>query len=289
MKTNESGMKFPTKGYRRRFYMAETKDKEYVLRQVEEQGIKFIRLWFTDILGALKSFAIVKDELEDALDEGMGFDGSSITGYQTIEESDMIAKPDPSTYEILPWRPKEKGVARIICDVLDPSGKPYEGDPRYVLKRNLLRAEKKGLIFNIGPELEYFYFMNSQGADVIDHGGYFDLTPLDQATDLRRDTIFALEDMGIRVEYSHHEVGPSQHEILPWRPKEKGVARIICDVLDPSGKPYEGDPRYVLKRNLLRAEKKGLIFNIGPKLEYFYFMNSQGADVIDHGGYFDLT
>src|SRR5674536_213198 len=213
MKTNESGMKFPTKGYRRRFYMAETKDKEYVLRQVEEQGIKFIRLWFTDILGALKSFAIVKDELEDALDEGMGFDGSSITGYQTIEESDMIAKPDPSTYEILPWRPKEKGVARIICDVLNPSGKPYEGDPRYVLKRNLQRAEKKGLIFNIGPELEYFYFMNSQSADVIDHGGYFDLTPLDQATDLRRDTIFALEDMGIRVEYSHHEVGPSQHEI----------------------------------------------------------------------------
>lgn len=206
-------MKFPTKGYRRRFYMAETKDKEYVLRQVEEQGIKFIRLWFTDILGALKSFAIVKDELEDALDEGMGFDGSSITGYQTIEESDMIAKPDPSTYEILPWRPKEKGVARIICDVLNPSGKPYEGDPRYVLKRNLQRAEKKGLIFNIGPELEYFYFMNSQSADVIDHGGYFDLTPLDQATDLRRDTIFALEDMGIRVEYSHHEVGPSQHEI----------------------------------------------------------------------------
>src|SRR5450756_2635098 len=146
MKTNESGMKFPTKGYRRRFYMAETKDKEYVLRQVEEQGIKFIRLWFTDILGALKSFAIVKDELEDALDEGMGFDGSSITGYQTIEESDMIAKPDPSTYEILPWRPKEKGVARIICDVLNPSGKPYEGDPRYVLKRNIQRAEKKGLI-----------------------------------------------------------------------------------------------------------------------------------------------
>jgi len=193
--------------------MAETKDKEYVLRQVEEQGIKFIRLWFTDILGALKSFAIVKDELEDALNEGMGFDGSSITGYQTIEESDMIAKPDPNTYEILPWRPKEKGVARIICDVLNPSGKPYEGDPRYVLKRNLQRAEKKGLLFNIGPELEYFYFMNSQSAGVIDNGGYFDLTPLDQATDLRRDTIFALEDMGIRVEYSHHEVGPSQHEI----------------------------------------------------------------------------
>jgi len=197
--------------------MAQTKDKEYALNQVEEQGIKFIRLWFTDIVGALKSFAITKDELEGALNEGMGFDGSSIIGYQTIEESDMIAKPDPSTFAILPWRPKEKGVARFICDVLDPSGRPYEGDPRYVLKRNLDRAEKKGLKFYIGPELEYFYFANSrcnsQGPEIIDTGGYFDLTPLDQATDLRRDTIFALEAMGIRVEYSHHEVGPSQHEI----------------------------------------------------------------------------
>ncbi len=193
--------------------MAETKDKEYVLNHVEEQGIKFIRLWFTDIRGSLKSFAIVADELEHALDEGMGFDGSSIIGYQTIEESDIIAKPDPSTYEVLPWRPKEKGVARIICDVLEPSGKPYEGDPRYVLKTNIQRAEKKGLTFNIGPELEYFYFKNDQSADLIDKGGYFDLTSLDQATDLRRDTIFALQEMGMHVEYSHHEVGPSQHEI----------------------------------------------------------------------------
>ncbi len=193
--------------------MAETKDKEYVLHQVEEQGIKFIRLWFTDILGSLKNFAITTEELEGALDEGMGFDGSSIEGYQTIEESDMIAKPDPSTFAVLPWRPKEKGVARIVCDILDPSGRPYEGDPRYVLKRNLERAQKKGFTFNVGPELEYFYFVNNQGADILDTGGYFDLTPLDQATDLRRDTIFALQDMGIRVEYSHHEVAPSQHEI----------------------------------------------------------------------------
>ncbi len=193
--------------------MAETKDKDYVLGQVEEQGIKFIRLWFTDILGSLKNFAITSEELEGALDGGMGFDGSSIEGYQTIEESDMIAKPDPSTFAVLPWRPKEKGVARIVCDVLEPSGRPYEGDPRYVLKRNLERAEKKGFTFNVGPELEYFYFVNNQRADIIDTGGYFDLTPLDQATDLRRDTIFALQDMGVRVEYSHHEVAPSQHEI----------------------------------------------------------------------------
>ncbi|MDD1721061.1 MAG: glutamine synthetase family protein [Euryarchaeota archaeon] len=193
--------------------MVETKDKEYVLHQVEEQGIKFIRLWFTDILGSLKNFAITSEELEGALNEGMGFDGSSIEGYQTIEESDMIAKPDPSTFAVLPWRPKEKGVARIICDILEPSGRPYDGDPRYVLKRNLERAEKKGFTFNIGPELEYFYFANNRSSDIIDTGGYFDLTPLDQATDLRRDTIFALQDMGIRVEYSHHEVAPSQHEI----------------------------------------------------------------------------
>jgi len=193
--------------------MEQIMDKEYVLNRVEQEGIKFIRLWFTDVLGTLKNFAIPKEELENALDEGMGFDGSSIIGYQTIEESDMIAKPDPSTFAILPWRPKEKGVARLICDILEPSGEPYVGDPRYVLKKNLERARKKGFTFNIGPELEYFYFSSNQCPDILDTGGYFDLTPLDLATDLRRDTIFALQDMGIRVEYSHHEVAPSQHEI----------------------------------------------------------------------------
>jgi len=188
-------------------------DKEYVLNRVEQEGIKFIRLWFTDILGTLKNFAIPKEELEHALDEGMGFDGSSIIGYQTIEESDMIAKPDPSTFAILPWRPKENGVARLICDVLEPSGAPYVGDPRYILKKNIERARKKGFAFNLGPELEYFYFSSNQCPEILDTGGYFDLTPSDQATNLRRDTIFALEDMGVRIEYSHHEVAPSQHEI----------------------------------------------------------------------------
>lgn len=193
--------------------MEHVMDKEYVLNQVEEKGIKFIRLWFTDILGNLKNFAIPNQELEHALDEGMGFDGSSIIGYQTIEESDMIAKPDPSTFAVLPWRPKENGVARLICDILEPSGEPYAGDPRHILKENVERARKKGFTFNLGPELEYFYFANSQCPDIIDKGGYFDLTPLDLATNLRRDTIFALEEMGIKVEYSHHEVAPSQHEI----------------------------------------------------------------------------
>ncbi|MDD1721537.1 MAG: glutamine synthetase family protein [Euryarchaeota archaeon] len=193
--------------------MTQKKDVEYVLHQVEEQGITFIRLWFTDILGSLKNLAITAEELERALTDGVDFDGSSIIGYEAIEESDMIAQPDPSTFAVLPWRPKERGVARIICDILEPSGRPFEGDPRYVLKQNLERTEKKGFRFNVGPELEYFYFANSRRPDIIDAGGDFDLTPLDQATDLRRETIFALQDMGIRVEYSHHELAPSQHEI----------------------------------------------------------------------------
>jgi len=145
--------------------------------QVEEHGIRFIRLWLSDILRLSEKLCITTDELEGALDEGMGFDGSSIIGYQTIEESDMIAKPDPSTFAILPWRPKEKALRESYATCLNRRGSPIEGDPRYVLKRNLQRAEKKGLTFNIGPELEYFYFANNQCADIIDTGGYFDLTP----------------------------------------------------------------------------------------------------------------
>lgn len=190
------------------------RDKNYVLKMVKERDVKFIRLWFTDILGQVKSFAITDNELEGALENGMGFDGSSITGYQSIEESDMIAMPDPATFQILPWRPQEKAVGRMICDVLMPGGKHYEGDPRYVLRRVLRRAKEMGFEhYYVGPELEYFYFKGSDGVDVLDRGGYFDLTTLDVASDLRRDTVFALEAMGIPVEYSHHEVGPSQHEI----------------------------------------------------------------------------
>ncbi|MFZ3063055.1 MAG: glutamine synthetase family protein [Actinomycetota bacterium] len=193
--------------------MAE-KDREWVLKMVREKGVKFIRLWFTDIMGQLKSFAITDAELEGALERGMGFDGSSITGYQDIEESDMVAMPDPSTFAILPWRPQENAVARMICDVLKPGGEHYEGDPRYVLRRTLERMKQMGFEhFNVGPELEFFYFKSSESTQTLDQGGYFDLTPLDVATDLRRDTVLALETMGIPIEYSHHEVGPSQHEI----------------------------------------------------------------------------
>ncbi len=195
--------------------MGDTRDIEYVLEAVREHDVKFIRLWFTDILGFLKSFAITREELEEALEDGMGFDGSSIQGFARIDESDMIAQPDPSTFTILPWRPSgHSAVARMFCDVLEPDRSPHAGDPRYVLKRNVEKAKKLGYTYYVGPELEYYYFASPEGPpEVLDRGGYFDLTPLDLASDLRRDTVLTLEEMGIGVEYSHHEVGPSQHEI----------------------------------------------------------------------------
>lgn len=185
--------------------------KDDVLRIVAEKDVKFIRFWFTDVLGFLKSFAITPSELETAFDEGMGFDGSSIEGFTRIQESDMVAMPDPGTFEILPWR--RGATARMFCDVHQPDGSPFPGDPRYILKRNLQKAADMGLTMYLGPELEYFYFKDSLGTEVLDRGGYFDLTPLDVATDLRRETIQALQALGIEVEYSHHEVAPSQHEI----------------------------------------------------------------------------
>jgi glutamine synthetase len=194
-----------------------------ILRRVDADGVEFIRFWFTDILGQLKSFAVGKEELEDALAEGMGFDGSSITGFNAIEESDMIAMPDSETYAVLPWRDdggSGKGnVARMFCDVLRPGGEPYVGDPRYVMRRALARMEEMGFDhYYLGPELEFFYFGSDQlGEDglptILDKGGYFDLTTLDAASDLRRETVNALKAVGIPVEYTHHEVGPSQHEI----------------------------------------------------------------------------
>ena len=179
-----------------------------------ERDIRFIRLWFTDILGQLKSFSVGVDELDDAFEGGMGFDGSSITGFNAIEESDMIAMPDPSTFAVLPWRPDEQGVARMFCDIQTPERTPYEGDPRQVLRRAIERMEGMGFdTFNVGPELEYYLFKDSKGTEVLDQGGYFDLTTLDAGSDVRRETVLALEQLGIHVEYSHHEVGPSQHEV----------------------------------------------------------------------------
>jgi glutamine synthetase len=193
--------------------MGEKMTKEAVLRIVEDKQIKFIRFWFTDVLGFLKSFAVTPAELEGAFEEGMGFDGSSIEGFARIEESDMVAWPDPSTFALLPWRAGAGGTARMFCEIRTPDGKPYAGDPRNVLKNVVAKADALGYTLNLGPELEFFYFQNNLGTDVLDRGGYFDLTTLDAGTDLRRDTINALHALGIQVEYSHHEVAPSQHEI----------------------------------------------------------------------------
>ena len=183
-----------------------------VLESVREQGVEFVFLWFTDIEGHLKSFAITLEELEGALDDGMGFDGSSITGFNAIEESDMVAIPDPATFQLMPNGGHK--VARMICDVVTPDGRPYDGDPRWVLRQALERMRSMGFdTFNVGPELEYFLFKDDEGTETLDEGGYFAMTTLDAASDLRHDTVKALESMGIPVEYVHHEVGPSQHEI----------------------------------------------------------------------------
>src|SRR4249920_2563662 len=187
---------------------------DYVLRTVEERGVRFVRLWFTDVLGTLKSFAITPAELETALEEGMTFDGSAIQGYSRVQESDMLALPDPSTFEIVPWRGEDAPVARMFCDIKHLSEEPFEGDPRYVLKRNLERARDKGFTFYTAPEMEFFIFQSADTPPVpLDTAGFFDLTQLDMVSDLRRQTIVTLEAMGIPVEYSFHELGPSQHEI----------------------------------------------------------------------------
>jgi glutamine synthetase len=187
-----------------------------VRRAAEEADIKFIRLWFTDVVGRLKSFAITRDELDGAMANGMGFDGSSVTGFNAIEESDMIAMPDPATFKVMPWRAGERSVARMICDVRTPDGEPYMADSRHVLRGALERMRSLGFdSFKIGPELEYFYFrLDDDGRPTpLDAGGYFEDTTMDASDDLRKHTVLALEEMGIPVEYLHHEVGPSQHEI----------------------------------------------------------------------------
>lgn len=186
---------------------------DYVLRTVEERGVRFVRLWFTDVLGFLKSFAITPAELEAALEEGMTFDGSAIEGYSRVQESDMLALPDPNTFEIVPWRGDDAPVARMFCDVAHLSGEPFDGDPRSVLRRNLERARERGFTFFAGPEMEFFYFRSADSPEPLDHAGFFDLTQQDMSSELRKRTILTLEAMGIPVEYSFHELGPSQHEI----------------------------------------------------------------------------
>ena len=191
----------------------EIRNEEDILRIVRDKNVSFIQFWFTDVLGVLKSFALTPSELETGL-EGMGFDGSSIEGFARIEESDMIAKPDIGTFAFVPWRQAEDSpVARMFCDIQNPDGTPYAGDPRYVLRRMLEKIADKKYTFYVGPELEYFYFKDNKQTELLDTAGYFDTRPLDMGSGLRRNTILALQAMGIQVEYSHHEVAPSQHEI----------------------------------------------------------------------------
>ena len=189
------------------------RQQQYVLRTVEERNIRFIRLWFTDVLGLLKSVAITAPELVNAFEEGIGFDGSAIDGFARVQEADMLVVPDADTFQILPWRPSEDGVARMFCDILTPDGEPFAADTRGILKRQLARAAELGFTFYVHPEMEFYLFAGPDDPRPLDRGSYFDMTPLDIQHDFRRQTIDMLERTGISVEYSHHEVGPSQHEI----------------------------------------------------------------------------
>ena len=199
---------------------AQTAEQEYVLRTARDNDVKFVRLWFTDILGNLKGFAINVDDLEDAIERGVGFDGSAIEGYartaegtDRIDESDMRAFPDPTTFAILPWRPRQNAVARMFCDIYSPDGDPFMGDPRLALKRNLERLARLGYTYYVGPELEFFYLEDSHTPKPLDQDGYFDQLSSNPAADLRRDTVLNLSELGIPVKYSHHEGAKSQHEI----------------------------------------------------------------------------
>jgi glutamine synthetase len=188
-------------------------EKEYVLRIARDNDVKFVRLWFTDILGKLKGFALNVDDLEDAIERGVGFDGSAIEGYARIDESDMRAWPDPTTFALLPWRPRQNAVARMFCDIQTPSGEPFAGDPRQVLKRNLEHLARLGYTYYVGPELEFFYFRDNQTTEPLDTYGYYDQLSSQPTADLRRNTVLNLSELGIPVKYSHHEGAPGQHEI----------------------------------------------------------------------------
>ena len=193
--------------------MDQQQNIDFVLRTVEQRDIRFVRLWFVDILGQLKNFAISPEDLEVAFEEGIGFDGSAIEGFATPEEADMLAFPDPSTFQVLPWRPSHNGVARVFCDVCTPDRKPFAGDPREALRRMFYRAEKSGYIMNVGAELEYYYFPDDHTPKPLDNSGYFDLSVSDSARDLRRNTVLMLEKMSVPVEYTYHATGRSQHGI----------------------------------------------------------------------------
>ena len=191
----------------------ETDEVGYVLNSAYNSDVKFIRLWFADIEGTLKGLAITVEELEEALKRGVSFDGSSIQGFARSEESDMVAFPDRNTFRIVPWRPRENAVARLFCDILTPNMEPFPGDSRFILRRMIEKVRDLGFQFYVGPELEFFYFHDNNSVRPLDDGSYFEQSPADLATELRRQTVLSLAEMGIPVKHSHHEVAPSQHEI----------------------------------------------------------------------------
>lgn len=230
--------------------MNSQKDIDFVLRTVEERDVRFVRLWFTDVLGNLKSFAISPEELEEAFEEGIGFDGSSVDGFASLEESDMLAFPDPDTFTLLPWRPAEAGVARVFCDVYTPAREPFEGDPRRCLTNVVERALEDGYVPNVGPKIEYFYFANEHDPIPVDTAGYFDLTPMDTANDLRRQTTLMLEKMSIPVQYSYHGAGPSQNGVELRFSEAVGCADNIMTA------------RLVIKQ---RASAQGMYASFMPK------------------------
>ena len=188
-------------------------ERDFVIRNARENDVKFVRLWFSDILGNLKGFAINVEDLEDAIEQGVGFDGAVIEGFARSNESDMRAFPDPATFQLLPWRPRQNAVARMFCDIHTPRGEPFVGDPRFVLKRNLERLSRLGFTYYVGPELEFFYLKNADTPEPLDDSGYFDQLSGPSSADLRRDTVLNLAEMGIPVKYSHHEAARGQHEI----------------------------------------------------------------------------
>ena len=272
--------------------------RELVLKRAKENNVRFVRMWFTDILGFLKSYTITDHELEAALDRGTGIDGSSIEGFTRIDESDMIAMPDPNTFQVLPWRPAEGGAtARIFCDILWPGGKPFEGDPRHVLKRNVKRAADLGFTYYVAPELEYFYFKSPEAPEFIDLGGYFDHVPPEVASDLRRESVIYLETMGIDVEKSHHEVAQSQHEIdlrysdaltmadavMTYRSVVKQVAQMHGFHATFMPKPVFGINGSGMHVHMsLFKGKKNAFFDKGDKYHFSKVAKSFVAGLLDH-------
>ena len=261
--------------------MVDFDSRQHVLQACRDHDVKFIRLWFTDILGMLKSVAITIEELDHAFTDGITFDGAAIEGFARQDEADMVAVPDPATFQILPWRPKADSVARMFCDIRRLDGEPFIGDPRYVLKQVLSKAARRGYTFYVSPEIEFFYFKDQHGTEPLDQGGYFDLTPLDGGSDLRRETVLTLEDMGIGVALSHHEAAPSQHEmdlrytdaltmadaVMTYRlvVKEVAMRHGVYATFMPKPQPDQNGSAMHLQLSLFRGEDNAFFDGADPE------------------------